>query len=71
MSDSLEGPPSGGGAADVDGASIEPHEPRRIIRARRDAAEALEFASASTAPSWTVAPALDVGSSVPLDDELF
>jgi hypothetical protein len=71
MSESLAGPLPGGAAADVDDESFALHVPRRIIRARREAAEARELESGSSAPSWSVAPAPAYGSSVPLDDELF
>lgn len=71
MSDSIAGALPVDVVWDLDTAPIGAPVPRRIMRARRDAAEALDLASASSAPTWSVAPAPEFGSTVPLDDELF
>ena len=67
MSESLAGPPSGGNEADLDGAPFAKPLSRRVMRARRDAAEALGLASVSSLPTWSVAPAPAYGSAVLLD----
>jgi hypothetical protein len=42
--------------------------PRRVMRARREAAEALGLPFESQIPGWSVAPAPDYGSAVRLED---
>lgn len=76
MSDSIAGPPPGGVVWDLDTAPVGAPIPRRVMRARREAAEALDLASTSSAPTWSVAPEPAYGpppvygAAVPLDDEL-
>ena len=59
MSESLSGP-----------LLNEPAIPRRVLTARREAAEALGLAFESQVPGWSVAPAQDYGSAVPLEDDI-
>jgi len=69
LSESHEGTPSASVSADVDRAPIGAPIPRRVMRARRDAAEALGLASVSELPTWSVAPAPAYGPASLQDAE--
>lgn len=71
MSESLAGRPTGDVVWSLDDVPTGQALPRRVTRARREAAEALAVSAADWAPSWSVAPAPEYGAAVPLDDEVF
>ena len=72
MSESLAGPLRSNAPGSFDDTDLGRPLPRRVMRARREAAEGLALAAAEWTPSWAVAPSTTFGSAVPLDDdELF
>jgi hypothetical protein len=70
MSESLAEPITGDVVWSLDDVPTGQHLPRRVARARREAADASAVAAADWAPSWSVAPAPAYGAAVPLDDEI-
>jgi hypothetical protein len=71
MSESPAVPPPSDVVWNVDDIPAGVPLPRRVMRARREAAEPLAVAAADWAPSWTVAPAPDAPTDVSPYDELF
>ena len=65
MSESLAGSSPPFGATDVDTPLFGAPLPRRVMRARREAAEARAQAAAEWTPSWAVAPAAESGPVQP------
>jgi hypothetical protein len=57
--------------ADADVASPWPFTPRRVMRAQREAAEALGLPYEAPIPKLSGAPATEFGAAIPLDDGLF
>jgi hypothetical protein len=70
MNDSTAEPPPGGVVWDLDTGPVGAVIPRRVMRARREVAEALGSPFESPVPGWSVASASAYGSAVPLDDEI-
>ena len=69
MSESLAGPLPLRATGSFEDSEIGRPLPRRVMRARREAAEGLALAAAEWTPSWAVAPSTTFGAAVPLDDD--